>query len=76
MLKGLVLRAMGKVALAAQAIGFNKNATFIVGGYRYRKDEFMGYSDEKIADILEMAGANPEQIAAIFRVLVKMGRGK
>ena len=46
--------------------GLTRNEVINCGGYRYPIAEFLGFSDQKISDILRSAGASPSNIAAAF----------
>jgi len=46
--------------------GLTRNEVINCGGYRYPIAEFLGFSDQKISDILKSAGASQPDIDAAF----------
>jgi hypothetical protein len=74
MFKQLTVQAFGFLAGAARRSGLTKDEKIVVGGLKYPADEFLGYSDQKIADILRQAGGTEEQVRLSFKSLEAMGR--
>ena len=68
--------------LAAKAIrrahnmGFIKDETINVGGYKYPLADFLGYSDEKVKSILTSVGATEDEINETFLFLETLKKPK
>ena len=73
MMKSQILKLHGAALKVLRGCGLTKNETINVGGLKYPVDEFLGYSDEKITDILQSAGATSEQVAQTFAWLAGLG---
>jgi hypothetical protein len=74
MLKRLLMQGIGAALKEIHGMGLSENEIVNVGGDRYPIAEFMGFSDQKITSILELAGATPAQIEQTFAWLRGMGR--
>ena len=67
-------KLVAKLAKWLHSIGLTKNEAINVGGYRYPIAEFLGFSDEKITEILKKPGLTPPEIQFTFGQIEKLRR--
>lgn len=69
-------KAVAKLVKWLHVNGITKNEVINVNGDRYPIAQFLGFSDEKILDILKTAGVPDDCIEAAFAGINEMRKGR